>query len=92
MTPEKLWAFLDVVMELGIPFVGDIFAYWHTLRALTHLMIQILSHASPLAEIPDEVKEKVKVYGKGIMSPWSPQQLILDHPVRDVQLGGRPFL
>ena len=91
MTPEKLWAFLDVVMELGIPFVSDIFAY-HTLRALTHLVIQILSHASPLAEIPDEVKEKVKVYGKGIMSPWSGQRLILDHRVRDVQVGGRPCL
>ncbi|KAI0745368.1 UDP-Glycosyltransferase/glycogen phosphorylase [Earliella scabrosa] len=40
----------------------------------------ILSHASPLAAIPDEIKEKVATYGKGIMSPWTPQQLILDHP------------
>ena len=34
-----------------------------------------------MAVIPDEVKEKVKVYGKAILSPWTPQQLILDHPV-----------
>ncbi|EIW63123.1 UDP-Glycosyltransferase/glycogen phosphorylase [Trametes versicolor FP-101664 SS1] len=40
----------------------------------------IMSHASPLATVPDEVKEKVKAYGKGIMSPWSPQQTILEHP------------
>ncbi|RPD63794.1 UDP-Glycosyltransferase/glycogen phosphorylase [Lentinus tigrinus ALCF2SS1-6] len=59
-TPEKLWAFLDVVMELNIPF--------------------ILSHASPFAIITDEVREKVKAYGKGILSAWTPQQLILDHP------------
>ena len=43
-------------------------------------IVQILSHASPFAVIPDEVKEKVKVYGKGLLSSWSPQQLILDHP------------
>ena len=44
---------------------------------------QILSHASPFAgQIPEEIKEKVKAYGKGILSPWTPQQLILDHPVR----------
>ena len=34
-----------------------------------------------MAAVPDEVKDKVKAYGKGIVSPWTPQQLILDHPV-----------
>ncbi|KAH9851061.1 UDP-Glycosyltransferase/glycogen phosphorylase [Lenzites betulinus] len=60
LTPEKVWAFLDVVMELNIPF--------------------ILSHASPMAVVPEEVKEKVKAYGRGVLSPWSPQQTILEHP------------
>ncbi|KAI0371038.1 UDP-Glycosyltransferase/glycogen phosphorylase [Pilatotrama ljubarskyi] len=59
-TPEKMWAVLDVVMELDIPF--------------------ILSHASPLAVVPDDVRAKVKAYGKGVISAWTPQQLILDHP------------
>ncbi|KAI0738932.1 UDP-Glycosyltransferase/glycogen phosphorylase [Daedaleopsis nitida] len=59
-TPEKLWAFLDVLMELNLPF--------------------ILSYASPLASVPDHIRDKVKVYGKGVLSPWTPQQLILDHP------------
>ncbi|KAI9066606.1 glycosyltransferase family 1 protein [Trametes sanguinea] len=60
-SPEKLWAFLDVVMELNIPF--------------------ILSTASPLAgPLPDEVSNKVKSYGKGFVSPWTPQQSILEHP------------
>ncbi|PIL34101.1 hypothetical protein GSI_03812 [Ganoderma sinense ZZ0214-1] len=59
--PESIWAALDVIMELKIPF--------------------ILSHASPFAaKIPDEIQEKVKAYGKGFLSPWTPQQLILDHP------------
>ncbi|KAH9851322.1 UDP-Glycosyltransferase/glycogen phosphorylase [Lenzites betulinus] len=57
---EKIWAFLDVVMELGIPF--------------------IMSHASPQAVVPEEVKEKVKAYGKCVLSKWSPQQMILEHP------------
>ncbi|KAH9849890.1 UDP-Glycosyltransferase/glycogen phosphorylase [Lenzites betulinus] len=57
---ENIWAFLDVVMELNIPF--------------------ILSHSSPMAVIPEEVKEKVKAYGKGVLSLWSPQQTILQHP------------
>ena len=34
-----------------------------------------------MAQVPDEIKEKVKTYGKGVLSPWTPQQLILDHPV-----------
>ncbi|EIW63128.1 UDP-Glycosyltransferase/glycogen phosphorylase [Trametes versicolor FP-101664 SS1] len=41
----------------------------------------ILSHASPMAIIPEEVREKVKAYGRGLLSPWSPQQTILEHPV-----------
>ncbi|OSD03901.1 glycosyltransferase family 1 protein [Trametes coccinea BRFM310] len=60
-SPEILWAFLDVVMELNIPF--------------------ILSHASAAAVIPVTVVEKVKQYGRGFMSSWVPQQLILNHPV-----------
>ncbi|KAI0769596.1 hypothetical protein BD413DRAFT_555388 [Trametes elegans] len=59
-TSEKVWTFLDVVMERNIPF--------------------ILSHGSPFAVVPDEIKEKVRAYGKAILSPWSPQQVILDHP------------
>ncbi|CDO72764.1 Glycosyltransferase Family 1 protein [Trametes cinnabarina] len=60
-SPEKLWGFLDVVMELNIPF--------------------LLSHASPFADtLPDEIVNKVKAYGKGFLSQWSPQQSILEHP------------
>ncbi|KAI0760255.1 UDP-Glycosyltransferase/glycogen phosphorylase [Fomes fomentarius] len=58
-SPEKIWAFVDVLTELNIPF--------------------ILSTASPTAVVSDEIKAKVKAYGKGLLSPWTPQQLILDH-------------
>ncbi|KAI0823359.1 UDP-Glycosyltransferase/glycogen phosphorylase [Trametes gibbosa] len=58
--PEKVWAALDVIMELNIPF--------------------ILSYASPIAVVPDNIWEKVQTYGRAIVSPWTPQQAILDHP------------
>ncbi|KAM5540994.1 hypothetical protein V8D89_005305 [Ganoderma adspersum] len=41
----------------------------------------ILSHGSPLAAIPDGMKAKAEAYGKGLITAWTPQQLILDHPV-----------
>ncbi|KAI0355981.1 UDP-Glycosyltransferase/glycogen phosphorylase [Trametes cingulata] len=59
--PESLWTFLDVVMDLGIPF--------------------ILSHASERAEVPAEVRERVRRYQLGMLSSWCPQQMILNHPV-----------
>ena len=44
-------------------------------------MPQICAQAAGLASIPDEIKDKIKAYGKGLLSTWAPQQLILDHPV-----------
>ncbi|KAI0823361.1 UDP-Glycosyltransferase/glycogen phosphorylase [Trametes gibbosa] len=40
----------------------------------------ILSHASPFAVVPDNIHEKIKTYGKGVVSAWTPQQVILNHP------------
>ncbi|KAI0716582.1 UDP-Glycosyltransferase/glycogen phosphorylase [Earliella scabrosa] len=53
---------------------------WAVVDVLIELNVPfILSHASPMAVITDENKEKVAAYGKGLLSPWTPQQLILDH-------------
>lgn len=40
-----------------------------------------MSNASPFGTVPDEVVAKVKAYGHGLLSKWSPQQTILAHPV-----------
>ncbi|KAI0630403.1 UDP-Glycosyltransferase/glycogen phosphorylase [Trametes polyzona] len=40
----------------------------------------IVSHPSPFAVFPDELKKKVEEYGNGLFSPWSPQQTLLHHP------------
>ncbi|PIL34100.1 hypothetical protein GSI_03811 [Ganoderma sinense ZZ0214-1] len=54
--PQNIWAVLDVVMELNIPFTESV---WAILDVLMELNIPfILSHASPFAKIPDEVTEK----------------------------------
>ena len=34
-----------------------------------------------MAAVPDDVINKVKAYGKGELTKWSPQQTILSHPV-----------
>ncbi|KAF8513900.1 hypothetical protein BU17DRAFT_52958, partial [Hysterangium stoloniferum] len=41
----------------------------------------ILAHASPMAVIPPEVSAKIEASGLGLLSPWTPQELILKHPV-----------
>lgn len=44
---------------------------------------QIMSHASsPGNDITVDAKAKINAYTKGLLSPWTPQQTILEHPVR----------
>lgn len=57
--PEKVWAFLDVLVEMRIPF--------------------IMSHAVRYAAVPDSVVQKINNYGHGLLTTWSPQQLVLSH-------------
>ncbi|KAF8518320.1 UDP-Glycosyltransferase/glycogen phosphorylase [Gautieria morchelliformis] len=57
---EHAWILVDVLLELGIPF--------------------IFSHASAKAVIPPGYAEKIKQSGIGLLSKWSPQQTILNHP------------
>ncbi|KAJ7283947.1 UDP-Glycosyltransferase/glycogen phosphorylase [Mycena rebaudengoi] len=40
----------------------------------------ILCHASPFAKISQELSDKVKNSGTGMLTTWSPQQFILNHP------------
>ncbi|KAJ7019485.1 UDP-Glycosyltransferase/glycogen phosphorylase [Mycena alexandri] len=40
----------------------------------------ILCHASPLAKISDELRTRVENSGIGMLTIWSPQQFILNHP------------
>ncbi|GJE92127.1 glycosyltransferase family 1 protein [Phanerochaete sordida] len=58
--PDRIWAFLDVLIEQNIPF--------------------IMAHASPFCALPDEIAAKVKASGIGLITPWAPQQAILEHP------------
>ena len=72
-------------MDLKIPFVRS---YYFTITLKwTHMRVmQIFSHGSPFASIPDEFMQKVQDYGLGIVSRWSPQQLILMHEVGLINL------
>ncbi|GLB39041.1 putative UDP-glucoronosyl and UDP-glucosyl transferase [Lyophyllum shimeji] len=40
----------------------------------------VLSHASPIANIPEGLLERAQTSGLGLLTPWSPQQFILNHP------------
>ncbi|KAF8583175.1 glycosyltransferase family 1 protein [Ramaria rubella] len=57
---EYVWIFVDVLLQLGIPF--------------------ILSHPTTRALIPSGITERIKESGLGLLSTWSPQQTILNHP------------
>ncbi|OSX64471.1 glycosyltransferase family 1 protein [Postia placenta MAD-698-R-SB12] len=61
--PEKVWAFLDVLVEMRIPFTT----------------MQIMSHAVRYAAVPNSVVQKINNYGHGLLTTWSPQQLVLSH-------------
>lgn len=41
-----------------------------------------MAHASPFAHVPAEIHQKVESSGLGLLTPWAPQQLILNSPVR----------
>ena len=77
---EKIWAALDVLIELNIPFVSRT----ATATAGTTVFmsnVQIFSHASPFAVVPPEVTEKISSCGFGYSSSWIPQTDVLGHKV-----------
>lgn len=80
--PDKIWTFLDVLFDKGIPFVsrGNFCS-----GCMLKYIVQIMSHASPFAKVPDWITAKAKATGLGLLSPWSPQQTILIHPVSDIE-------
>ncbi|TCD71970.1 hypothetical protein EIP91_000102 [Steccherinum ochraceum] len=41
----------------------------------------LLSHGSPFAQLPEPFKAKVQESASGFLTPWSPQQTVLNHPV-----------
>ncbi|KZW02221.1 UDP-Glycosyltransferase/glycogen phosphorylase [Exidia glandulosa HHB12029] len=53
---------------------------WALLDTLTDRDIPfILSHASPKAQIPDDVRKRYADSVAGLLVPWSPQQTVLTH-------------
>ena len=46
-----------------------------------YLFYKIFAYASPSANISEQLIEKVKSSGLGMLTKWSPQQFILNHPV-----------
>jgi hypothetical protein len=45
------------------------------------LLNQILTYASDYAKISEQQAEKIRSSGLGMLTAWSPQQFILNHPV-----------
>ncbi|KAG5647511.1 hypothetical protein DXG03_009448 [Asterophora parasitica] len=40
----------------------------------------ILAHGSPFAKLSEELTQKVKSSSLGLLTPWAPQQFLLNHP------------
>jgi hypothetical protein len=47
---------------------------------------KILAHAALRAKISEQQQERIKSSGLGMLTAWSPQQFILNHPVLDPYL------
>jgi hypothetical protein len=68
---------IEALIEKKAPFVSDSHNYF----MIQAYFYQIFAHASPLANISEQLMEKVKSSGLGKLTTWSPQQFILNHPV-----------
>ena len=55
---------------------------FHTVNCDSSLFLnQIFAYASRKATISEQLAEKIKLSGLGLITKWSPQQFILNHPV-----------
>lgn len=71
---------IGVLLELKFPFVRNDLLLLQCRLVVTTLH-QILAHGSPMAVISQELTDRVNESGIGHLSSWTPQQLILNHPV-----------
>ncbi|KAJ7291005.1 hypothetical protein C8J57DRAFT_1586329 [Mycena rebaudengoi] len=67
---------LDVLTEKKFPFE---FVFKPTPKVIYPPLRQILAHASPFAVVSPALSAKVKASGLGMLTPWCPQQFILNH-------------
>ncbi|KAJ7678554.1 UDP-Glycosyltransferase/glycogen phosphorylase [Mycena rosella] len=85
--------FLDrMLAEYGahsVIFISFGTVFWPTAQEYVDELVEallekkapfILSHASPFAKISEELAEKIQNSGIGMLTTWSPQQYILNHP------------
>ncbi|KAL5480863.1 hypothetical protein ACEPAI_9803 [Sanghuangporus weigelae] len=91
-TTVEVQKWLDSILEKygsgSLVYISPGSQFWPSepekLWAILDVLIEqkvpfILSHASPFAVIPDEIKEKIKSCGFGYSSNWLPQISILNH-------------
>jgi hypothetical protein len=71
---------IEALIEKKAPFVSDS-CFVYNIYNILCLFYQVFAHASPFVKIPEQLIEKVKSSGLGKLTAWSPQQLILNHPV-----------
>ncbi|KAJ7454822.1 UDP-Glycosyltransferase/glycogen phosphorylase [Mycena latifolia] len=86
-------AFLDGMLaqygEHSVIFISFGTVFWPTVHEYVDELVEallekkapfILCHASPFAKTSEELSEKIKNSGLGMLTKWSPQQFILNHP------------
>ncbi|KAJ7047239.1 UDP-Glycosyltransferase/glycogen phosphorylase [Mycena alexandri] len=90
---SKFKAFLDEMLsqhgEHCTVFISFGTVFWPTVYEYVQEVVEallekkahfILCHASPFAKISDELRTRVENSGIGMLTIWSPQQFILNHP------------
>ncbi|KAJ6577343.1 UDP-Glycosyltransferase/glycogen phosphorylase [Mycena capillaripes] len=86
--------FLDKMLaqfgEHSLLFISFGTVFWPTVNEYIDEIVEallekkapfIFCHASPFAKISEELKHRAESSGIGMLTKWSPQQFILNHPV-----------
>ena len=79
--PEYVDELIEALIDKKAPFVGRQPFFITIIYDSSLLLNQIFAYASPRATLSEQLAEKIQSSGLGMVTKWSPQQYILNHPV-----------
>ena len=78
--PEYIDELIEALIAKRAPFVR-LTAAFHVIYDSSLLLNQLLACGAPNAKLSEQQAERIKSSGLGMMTKWSPQHFVLNHPV-----------